>query len=143
MFGRHKYCLSRNAVHVNTDASLEVVQVNEPIFGDQVDNSVSFGNLHCDRKIIYGLWREIDVYSFFGEDGVGRVVINFDNVQLQKGLSANGYTYVTSLTFAPVAVRTEKVKRLVGPGAPSRVISAKAAACPSIDWLTFRSRENN
>lgn len=44
-------------------------------------------------------------------------------------------------TFAPVAVRTENAKSLVGCWQPSSFTSANEAAWPSIGWETPRSRE--
>ena len=75
--------LARNTVHVQADTGLEVVQVDEPVLGDEVDDAVLLRDLHGDREIVRGLGREEDVDGLLGEHWVRGVVVKFDDVKLE------------------------------------------------------------
>lgn len=109
-----KDCLAGNAVHVNANASFEIVEMNESVFSDEEDDAVTSRNLHCDGKIIGCLGREEDIDGFLLEGRVIRIMINLDDMQLSvSDISLDIYT------FAPVAFLTAKVKSFVLDGAPS------------------------
>jgi sporulation protein YlmC with PRC-barrel domain len=59
----------------------EVVEINEAIFCDEVDDAMLVGHLHIHPGSRSGP-REENVHSLFREHRIGRVVINFHNVQL-------------------------------------------------------------
>ena len=84
VFSRDEDCLAGNSVHVDARARFEVVEVDEAVFCDQVDNSVLFRDLHCNREIIRRLWREVDVDLLFGEHGIGGLVVDLYNVKLER-----------------------------------------------------------
>lgn len=81
---RSKDGVSRDTVHVKTLSSLQVVQMDETILGDEVDDSVAFRNLHRDREIVDGLGREENIGCLLLEDRVRCVVIDLDDVKLHS-----------------------------------------------------------
>lgn len=82
--GSCKDGLSRDTVHVDTLACLDLVKVDKAKLGDKVDDTVLFGNLHSDWEVVRRLWWEEDVDSLLGELGVGWLVANLDNVELES-----------------------------------------------------------
>jgi len=56
--------------------------MDEAVFRDEVDDAMLFGHLHSHWEVVRGLSGEENVHSLFREHRVGRVVINFHNVQL-------------------------------------------------------------
>jgi len=82
VFSRDEDSLAGNPVHVDTRARFKVVEVDEAVFRDQVDNPVSFRDLHRNREIVRRLWREIDVDLFFGEYGIWGLMVDLYNVKL-------------------------------------------------------------
>ena len=83
MFSRDEDGLAGDSVHVDARAGFEVVEVDETVFCDQVDNSVLFRDLHCDREIVRRFWREVDVDLFFCEHWIRGLVIDLYNVKLE------------------------------------------------------------
>ena len=104
--------------------------MDEALLRDEVDDAVLLGNLHGHREIVRRLWREIDIDRLLSERRVGRLVVNLNDMKLSKRyrLLCSGRVQRYEHTFAPVAVRTEKVKTLVGFWHPSILSSANAAA---------------
>ena len=84
--GRGKDSLARDAVHVDARARLDVVQVDEAKFGDEVDDAVLLGDLHRHGKVVGRFGREKDVDGLLLERGVGRLVADLDDVQLTRQL---------------------------------------------------------
>jgi hypothetical protein len=82
VFASYEHGLAGDSVHVETSSSFEVVEVNETVFGDEVDDTVSFRDLHSDGEIVGSFRREEDIDSFLGVNGVGGGVIDFDDVKL-------------------------------------------------------------
>ena len=74
--------VSRDTVHVQTLASLQVVQVDEAVLGNEVDDPVPFRDLHRNGEVVDSFGREKDVSGLFLEDRVGRIVVDLDDVQL-------------------------------------------------------------
>jgi hypothetical protein len=66
-------------------ARVEVAQVDEPVLSDKVDDAMLLRHLHGDVELVCRLGREVDVDILLGERGVGRLVVNFDDVQLGTG----------------------------------------------------------
>lgn len=82
MLGSNKDGVSADPVHVNACTRLEVVKVDEPELGHEIDNSVKLGDLNGDWEIVCRLGREEHVDSFLLERCIWRSVIDFDNVKL-------------------------------------------------------------
>lgn len=125
-FGSSENRLSRDSVHVYTLSRLDLIQVDETEFCDEVDDTVFGGDLHSDREIVCRFGREEYIDGFLLEGWVGSLVTNLDYVELVSAMSA------FMLTLAPVPVLTANANNFVGFGAPSNLIFAKVAACPSI-----------
>jgi hypothetical protein len=60
--------------------------VNEPIFRDEVNDTVLLGNLHGDREVVGGLGREVDVDSFLDKGRVWRRMIDLNDMELRRGV---------------------------------------------------------
>ena len=75
-------CLAGNTVHVNANASFEIVEVNESVLGDEEDDAVPSRDLHCDREIVGRFGREEDIDGFLLERRVVWIMINLDDMQL-------------------------------------------------------------
>ena len=75
---------ARDAVHVNANTGLKIVKMNETVFCDEEDNAVTRGNLHCDGEVVGGFGREEDIDRFLLKWRIIRIVINLDNMQLEK-----------------------------------------------------------
>lgn len=85
MLGSDEYGLAGDSVHVDAGTSLEIIEMDEAVFRDEVDDPVFFRDLHSDGEIVLSLrWKE-DIYGLFGEGSVRRGVVDFDNVKLQAG----------------------------------------------------------
>ena len=82
MLRRDEDGLTRNSVHIEACSRLEIVEMDETIFRDQVDDTVLLGHLHRDGEVIRGLRWEVDVDSLLGEWWVGGLVVNLDDMQL-------------------------------------------------------------
>ena len=54
---------TRDAIHVDARAGLDIGQMNEPVIRHDVDNSVLLGGLHGYREVVRRLWREVHVDS--------------------------------------------------------------------------------
>jgi hypothetical protein len=74
--------LPTDAVHVDARARLEVVEVDEPVLGDEVDDAVACRDLHRDGEVVRRLGGEEDVDGLLGVDGKSSLVVNFDDVEL-------------------------------------------------------------
>lgn len=74
--------LAGDSIHVEADARLEVVQVDEAVLGDEVDDAVLLGHLHGHGEIVRCLSGEEDVDCLLGEHRVRGIVVDFDNVEL-------------------------------------------------------------
>ena len=61
--------------------------MNKSILCDQIYDAVLLRDLHCNWEIVCCLGREINIYSLLGESRVGGLVVNFNDVQLQKKFS--------------------------------------------------------
>jgi hypothetical protein len=107
--------------------------VDESELGHQKDDVVLFADLHRNWEIIYSFRWEKHVDILFLELRISLLVVDLYNMEL-------GIMFGSG-TFAPVAVLTEKVNRLVGFGAPSSVNFAKHPAWPSNGCDTPRSFE--
>lgn len=79
---RHEHGLAGDAVHVDARSRLEVVEVDEAVLGDEVDDAVALRDLHRDGEVVGGLGREEDVDGLLGVDGVRRLVVDLDDVEL-------------------------------------------------------------
>ena len=82
-------CLARYSVHEDTCAALQIVKVDEAVFGDEVDDAVLLRNLHSNWEIVNCLGWEVDVYCLLGKYWVRGLVVDLDNVQLCAGGSSN------------------------------------------------------
>jgi hypothetical protein len=78
MFRGDEHRLARNPIHVNTSTGFEVVEVNEPIFRNEIDYSMLLRHLHSNWEIVGSLGREIDIDSFLDKGRIGRGVVYFD-----------------------------------------------------------------
>lgn len=89
--------------------------MDETVLRDQINDTVLLGDLHGNREIVRRLWGEVNIDGLLGERWVWGGVINFHNVQLLNKVLVDTQTLNGGRmnTFAPVAVRTEKVKSLV------------------------------
>jgi hypothetical protein len=56
--------------------------MNESIFGDEENNVVFLGHLHCNGEIIDGLGREEDVDGLLLENWSSFLVVHFHNMEL-------------------------------------------------------------
>ena len=72
--------LAGYTVHVDARARFEVVQMNEAVLRDEVDDTMFLGDLHGHWEVVGCLSGEEHVDSLLRKHGVGRVVINLDNV---------------------------------------------------------------
>lgn len=86
---RDEDCLARNSVHEDTCTCLEVIQMDETILRNQVDDTVSLRNLHSDWEIVDSFGRKVYINSLLGENWVGCLVVNLDNMQLGACCSTN------------------------------------------------------
>jgi hypothetical protein len=115
VFRSDKDGLARDAVHVDAPAALEVVEMDKAELCDHVDDSVLLGDLHRHREVCGSLRREEDIDVLLGVWGIRSLVVNFDNMQLhEKSATWDATGSSHARTLAPVAVRTAKVKSLVG-----------------------------
>jgi hypothetical protein len=80
---RRKDSFARDSVHIDADARLEVVEVDETVLGDEVDDAVLLRDLHRDGEIVGSLGREEDIDSFLGEGRVWEGVVDFNDVELK------------------------------------------------------------
>ena len=62
----HKDGIAADTVHVDACASLNIIQVDVAILGDQVNHIILRADLHGHREIILCLWWEEDVHCFLG-----------------------------------------------------------------------------
>ena len=76
--------LARDTVHIDARASFQVVKVDKAILGDHVDDAVFLGYLHGHGEIVRGLWREIDINVLLGIRRIGGLVVDLDDVQLER-----------------------------------------------------------
>ena len=114
MLCRDKDRLPGYAIHIHTSTRLQIVQVNETIFGDQKDDTVLSGHLHGYGEVIGGFRREIDINCLLRERWIWCGVVNLHNMKLHNGSSADiGFLECASRTLAPVAVRTANVNSFV------------------------------
>lgn len=92
----HEYCVAADAVHVDTGARLQVVQVHVAVFGYHVNDVVFVANLHSHREVVLGLGGEEDVHILLSEWLVtsGRRS-NFDNMQLETQKYINIHSLIT------------------------------------------------
>ena len=100
--------------------------------------SVLLGRLHCNRQVDGRLRREEDVKVFLMEDQalgdrIQQHVAKYERTPNSNLVEVNGFGV---LTLAPVVVLTADVNNFVGFWWHSNFTSAKAAAWPSISWLT-------
>jgi hypothetical protein len=105
--------------------------VDKSVFCDQINDTMTFRDLHGDGEIASGFSGEEYISRLLREYWIGGVVVDFNNVELRGyGLSVEvlDITCRNLLTFAPVAVLTAKENRLVSSGAFSSLIVEKAAA---------------
>lgn len=77
---------ARDTVHVDTGTGLEVVEVNESVFSDEVDDTMLLGDLHSDWEIICRFRGEIDIDGLLDEWWVWVGVVDFNNVELRREL---------------------------------------------------------
>lgn len=84
VLGRDEYSLATDSVHVEAYTRLEVVKVNEAILGDEVNDAVLLRHLHGDREVIWCFSGEENVDSLLREHRVRSVVVNFNDVKLDK-----------------------------------------------------------
>lgn len=82
MLGRSKDSLARDSVHVDADARLQVVEMNETVLGDEVDDAVLLRDLHRDREIVGSLRREENVDGLLRERRVWQGMIDLDDMEL-------------------------------------------------------------
>ena len=82
MLRRDEDGLTGDSVHVDACSRLEVVKVDEAIFGDEVNDAVFLGNLHRYREIVCGFRGEVHIHCFLCKDWVRSGVINLYNVKL-------------------------------------------------------------
>ena len=76
--------LARDTVHVDARARLEVVDMDEAVLGDEVDDAVLLRDLHSYWEIVCCLWREEHVNSLLLEYRISCLVVDFNNMKLQK-----------------------------------------------------------
>ena len=88
--------------------------MDEAVFRDKVNNSMLFRDLHGYGEVVGRLWWEVNIDVLLGEWRVRRLVVNFDNVQLESIRHDVVEGKILRRTLAPVAVRTANVKSLVG-----------------------------
>jgi hypothetical protein len=67
VFCSHEDSLARDTIHVHASTGLEIVEMNEVVFGHEVDNAMLLGDLHGDWEIVGSLRWEVDVNSFLDE----------------------------------------------------------------------------
>jgi hypothetical protein len=84
MFGGDEDGFTANPVHVDAQSRFEVVEMNESVFGHEVNDTMEFGNLHGHGEIVRRFRREEDINGLLGERGVPSGRIDFDNMQLQR-----------------------------------------------------------
>ena len=84
MICRDKDCFARNAVHINAYAGFEIVKVNKSVFGNEEDDAVTWRDLHCDRKVVRCLGRKEHIDSFLLEGRVVWIMIDLDDMQLER-----------------------------------------------------------
>lgn len=84
VFGSDEDGLPADTVHVKACPAFKVVQVDEAVFGDEVDDAVLFGDLHSDREVVLCLCGEEYVYGLLRKDRVGRSMVDFYNVKLTQ-----------------------------------------------------------
>lgn len=89
--------LARDSVHVDTSASLDFIQVDEPKFGDQVDDAVLLRNLHCDGEIVGGFRREEDIDCFLLEGRIGWLVADLNDVELYVNYIPSAFAAIWNL----------------------------------------------
>ena len=82
MISGDKDSFAGDAVHIDADASFEIVEMNETIFCNEEDDAIAGRNLHCNREIVRSFRREEDIDGFLWKLGVSWVMINLDNMQL-------------------------------------------------------------
>ena len=83
MLSSHEDGLARYPVHVDAGAGLQVVEMDEAVLRHEIDDAVLLRYLHCDREVIRGFRREIDVNGLLRERRVGGCVVDFHNVKLR------------------------------------------------------------
>jgi hypothetical protein len=83
VLGRGEDGLSRDSVHVDALTRLEVVEMNEAEFCNEVDDTVLWRDLHSHGKVVGGFGREEHVDGLFLERSVGCLMANLDNVELR------------------------------------------------------------
>ena len=76
--------LAGDTVHVDARARLEVVEMDEAVFGGEVDDPVLLRDLHRNRKVACRLGREVHVDRLFRKWRVGSLVVDLDDVQLWR-----------------------------------------------------------
>jgi len=85
--------VSADAVHEDTCACLNIVNVDVAVFGDQIEDVVFGGGLHGDGEVVLGLGWERDVDCFLDEGRVAGVgLADFDHVEFATLGCANGET---------------------------------------------------
>ena len=77
-----KDSLARYPVHIDTRASLDLVQVDESEFRDKVDDAVLLRDLHGDGEIVCRLGREEDVDLLLLEGWVRSLVTDLHDMEL-------------------------------------------------------------
>ena len=83
VFGGRKDGVPGNSVHVKALPGLKVVQVDESVFRYEINDTMTFRDLHSDGEIASGFGREEHISSLLREYWIGGVVIDFNDVKLQ------------------------------------------------------------
>lgn len=77
------------SIHIDTNASLDVIQVNVTVFGYQIYDVIFFRNLHGNRKVILSLRRKEYIHCLFGVRLVASSwLAYFNNVELKIKLTS-------------------------------------------------------
>jgi hypothetical protein len=84
MLSSDKDSVTANSVHVNASARLEIIKMNEPVFCDNKDDSIFMADLHGNREVIDSFRREKDFDGLLLERRISFLVVNFNNLKLQR-----------------------------------------------------------
>ena len=79
-----KHRFSTDSIHIDACAGFEVVEMDKSVLGDEIDDAISFGDLHRDGEIVGRLRGEKDIDGFLGVDGETFLMINLDDVELSR-----------------------------------------------------------
>ena len=117
--GGDKDGFTGDAVHVHANAGFKVVKVDEAILCNEVDDAVLLRDLHGDREVVSCLGREVNVDVLLSVWSIGRLVINFDDVELRRilgnGRNSTKYRGTNLRTRSSPDRKCKQLRRLLVP----------------------------